>query len=329
MKDMQEILLGVASAVQIAKAGSFRGAVRDTGTGFKTLQNHVLALEERIGLIIFHRTPDGVVLTREGQRVIEEAQKIEELLNKIIRLGKSLSNETEGEVLVSTTEGLGTFWVSPQLHFFSKLHPRISIRLHPSMSITNMRRFETDLALQVVEPIMPEIKRVRVGRLHLMLAAAPSYIEKHGEPKTVAELKNHKFVFHTNPQFSDRHRIEQAVGARLEQSQFVVMQNSSAHYMMLLQGFGIGFIPSYGFAIGVKLEPLSVPVSYPLDIWLCFHEDARSTPRIAAVIDWMTDLFDPRLFPWFKREFVFPDAFGKMTDTKETAEIMQSVSLRR
>jgi DNA-binding transcriptional LysR family regulator len=329
MKDMQEVLLGVASAVQIAKAGSFRRAMRETGTGFRTLQNHVTALEEKIGLILFHRTSDGVVLTREGQRIIEEAQKIDEIINRIMRLGKTLNNETEGEVLVSTTEGLGTFWISPQLHAFSNKHPNISIRLHPSMSITNMRRFETDLALQVVEPVMPEIKRLKVGRLHLMLAAAPSYIEKNGEPKSLAELKNHKFIFHTNPQFSDRHRIEQAVGAKLEQSQFAVMQNSSAHYMLLLQGSGIGFIPSYGFAIGVPLVPLSVPVNYPLDIWLCFHEDARSTPRIAAVIDWMTAVFDPKLFPWFRREFLPPSAFDAIVENSGITNVMQSVSLRR
>ncbi len=327
MKDIQETLLGIAYVVQIARAGSFRAAMRETGTGFKTLQDRVLALEKKIGLIIFHRTPDGVVLTREGQRVVEEAQRIDEAVSRIIRLGKSLSNETEGEVLISTTEGLGTFWVSPQMHFFSKLHPKISIRLHPSMSIINMRRFETDLALQVIEPVTPEIKRVRVGRLHLMLAASPSYIAKHGEPKSIADLKSHKFVFHTNPQFSDRHRIEQAVGSKLEQSQFAVMQNSSAHYMMLLQGFGIGFIPSYGFAIGVQLSPINVPVNYALDIWLCFHEDARSIPRIAAVIDWMSEVFDPRLFPWFRREFVYPDDFGKLTESNDIKEIMQSVSL--
>ncbi|MGL4637074.1 MAG: LysR family transcriptional regulator [Beijerinckiaceae bacterium] len=329
MQNLHDLVSGIASAMEIAREGSFRGAARSSGLGFRTLQHQIKTLEERLGFIIFHRTPDGVVPTSEGKVVLEEAQQIEQALTKILRLGKSLNNQAEGEVMLATTEGLGTFWISPRLHEFNRIHPKISIRLHPSMTLADMRRFEIDLALQVVEPILPEIKRVRIGTLHLMLAAAPSYIAKHGEPKTIEELKDHTFVFHTSPQSSDRLLIEQSVGSKLAQSQFIVMRNSSAHYMTLEHGLGIGFIPSYGFGIDVKLVPLNVPVRHSLDIWLCFHADARGTPRIATVIDWLSSVFDPRLYPWFRRDFVDPREFDAIIDSNGTKDIIKSLSLAR
>jgi DNA-binding transcriptional LysR family regulator len=329
MDDSVETLNAVFTVLQIARAGSFRGAMRTTGLGFRTLDRRVLFLESRLGFSILHRTQDGVVLTSEGQQVLEGAEQIETILTRIQRLGKTQTGAAEGEVMLATTEGMGTFWISPQIKTFSARNPNIAIRLHPSMSVANMRRFEIDLAIQVLEPVLPEIKRVRLARLHLILAAAPSYIAKHGKPNKASDLKDHTFVFHSNPQFSDLSRIEQAVGKKLEQSQYLVLRNSSAHYMAIENGLGIGYIPSYTFGLGTKVLPVALQVRYEMDVWLCFHEDARNTPRISCVIDWLNSIFDPRLFPWFRRDFIAPKDFDAIIDGNGTREIVQDMSLLR
>jgi DNA-binding transcriptional LysR family regulator len=329
MSDSLDTLNAVHSVLQIARAGSFRGAMRATGIGFRTLNSRIAFLEEKLGFNILHRTPDGIVLTSEGQQVLEGAEQIEAIIARIQRLGKSFNHETEGEVMLATTEGMGTFWIAPQIKNFSKQHPKVAIRLHPSMSVANMRRFEIDLAIQVLEPVLPEIKRVRLARLHLMLAASPTYVAKHGNPAKISELKNHTFVFHSNPQFSDLSRIEHAVGSKLEQSQYLVLRNSSAHYMSIDSGVGIGFIPSYTFGIGTRLVPLAVPLHYELDVWLCFHEDGRSTPRIAKVIDWLNSIFDPRLYPWFRREFIAPKDFDAVIESNGVKQQILDLSLLR
>jgi DNA-binding transcriptional LysR family regulator len=329
MSDDLETLDAVFSVLQIARAGSFRGAMRTTGVGYRTLNSRVVFLEDQLGFGIFHRTPDGIVLTTEGQHILESAEQIETILSRVRRLGKSFNTVAEGEVMLTTTEGMGTFWISPQLKAFNALHPKIAIRLHPSMAVANMRRFEIDLAIQVIEPVLPEIKRVRLARLHLMLAASPAYIAKNGHPTKIADLKNHNFVFHTNPQFSDLSRIEHAVGRKLEQSQYLVLRNSSAHYMTIENGMGIGFIPSYTFGIGTRLVPLAVPLRYEMDVWLCFHEDGRSTPRIAKVIDWLNSIFDPRLYPWFRREFIAPKDFDAVVESNGVKQQILDLSLLR
>jgi DNA-binding transcriptional LysR family regulator len=142
MDSLDETLKGVFTVLRIAREGSFRGAMRSGGTGFRKLQQQVQALEAELGVLIFHRTPDGVVQTTEGKIIIEHAQQIEDILQKMLRLGQTLNQQQDGEVMLAATEGLGTFWMSPRLSEFNKLHPGISIRLHPSMSLADMRRFE-------------------------------------------------------------------------------------------------------------------------------------------------------------------------------------------
>jgi DNA-binding transcriptional LysR family regulator len=329
MNDRFDVLQAIASAAMVARERSFRGAMRETGSGFRKLQNRIDFLEKRLGFVIFHRTADGVVPTPEGRIILEEAERIDAIVSSVMRLGKTLDNQAEGEVLLAATEGMGTFWISPQLTAFSVNQPAISIRLNPSMALVDMRRFEVDLALQVVEPTLPDIKRVRLGRLHMTLAASPAYIERHGEPRQMGELADHNFVFHMSPQSSDRQIIEKVVGAELKQSQTIIMRNSTAHYLTVEQGIGIGFLPSYIFALGTKVVPLALPLRYELDIWLCFHEDARRTPRIARVIDWLNSIFDPRLYPWFRREFVQPKSFDKVIEANGSRAMIESISLPR
>ncbi len=329
MKDPVEVLQAIASAAIVARERSFRAAMRGTGSGYRKLQQRIDYLEKTLGFVIFHRTTDGVIPTREGQLILEEASKLEAIVANVMRLGRTLDNQAEGEVLLATTEGLGTFWISPQISAFNRMHPGISIKLNPSMALADMRRFEVDLALQVVEPTLPSIKRVKVGRLHLMLAASPSYIQRHGEPRQMADLVNHKFIFHMSPQSSDRQLIERAVGRELAQTQTLVLRNSTAHYLTVEKGLGIGFLPSYIFGLGTKVVPLSVPLRYVLDVWLCFHEDARRTQRIARVIEWINGLFDPRLFPWFRREFVAPRNFDPMIDAAGARAIIDEIFLPR
>lgn len=324
-----EVLNALNSVLQTSREGSFRGAMRASGRGFRTLQNTIKALEVELGVVIFRRTADGVFPTPDGNVIIQKAREVEAIVSETRRIGKALQQDEEGEVAIAVTEGLGTFWILPRLGEFNEKNRGISLRLHPSMSIADLRRYEIDLAIQVVEPIQPEIKRVRIATLHLMLAASPAYIQKHGEPKTIEELANHTFIFHTSPQSSDRLKIEELIGRRLEQAQSVVMRNSSAHYVTVEHGLGIGFIPSYGFGIGVNLVPIDLPVSYPMDVWLCFHPDSRNVSRVAKAIDWLTALFDPRLYPWFRREFVHPKQFQTIIDRNGALELIQRAMLRR
>jgi DNA-binding transcriptional LysR family regulator len=323
------VLSALNSVLLTSREGSFRGAMRASGRGFRTLQNTIKALEQELGVVIFRRTADGVFPTPDGNLIIQKAREVEEIVSEIRRIGKSLQQDEEGEVAIAVTEGLGTFWMLPRLGEFNEKNPGISLRLHPSMSIADLRRYEIDLAIQVVEPIQPEIKRVRIATLHLMLAAAPSYIEKHGEPKTLEELAAHTFIFHTSPQSSDRLKIEEMIGRRLSQAQSIVMRNSSAHYVTIEHGMGIGFIPSYGFGIGVNLVPLDLPVTYPIDVWLCFHPDSRNVSRVGKAIDWLTALFDPRLYPWFRREFVPPKQFAGIIEKNGAVDLFQRAMLRR
>jgi hypothetical protein len=46
-----------------------------------------------------------------------------------------------------------------------------------------------------------------------------------------------------------------------------------------------------------------------LTLWLVHHAEAAKTERLRRVIDWLKRIFDNRVNPWYREEFVAPQEF--------------------
>jgi hypothetical protein len=73
----------------------------------------------------------------------------------------------------------------------------------------------------------------------------------------------------------------------------------------------VGWLPTYYFAIGAPVIPLDIDWVYSFDIWLSYHPDLGSVPRVRRMIDWAIEQFDPQKCPWFRDNFIHPAAFEK------------------
>jgi hypothetical protein len=75
----------------------------------------------------------------------------------------------------------------------------------------------------------------------------------------------------------------------------------------------------FASALGADLIPVDIGIHHRLDIWMTYHPDARRTPRIATIIDWLIGAFDASKFPWFRDEFFHPSAFSEF-DSRHWAD---------
>jgi hypothetical protein len=73
------------------------------------------------------------------------------------------------------------------------------------------------------------------------------------------------------------------------------------------RGAGLGMLPTYLWAIGAAVEPVEIGLRTEFDIWMTYHPAARRSVRIATTLKWLKTLFDPKVYPWFRDEFVAPD----------------------
>jgi DNA-binding transcriptional LysR family regulator len=303
--------------LSVARTLSFRKAATAARTSSSTIVRRVERLEAELGLRLFDRLPDGVALTAEGQSIQQLAHEMERASHSLrAYLDRDLT--TRGVVRCAITEGLGTFWILPHLAEFTRTNPFTIVDLRCSMESSDVLRMESDLAIQLVRPNRPDLKVVKLGRLHIYPYASKRYAETYGLPSNVEEMKRHRLVDQTAPQV-DEGVMPRLLGLDNVEGIVALRTNAStAHFYAIEQGIGIGGLPTYATALGADVIPVDIGLKFQNDVWLTYHPDARSVKRIAVFMDWVRSVFDPKKYPWFRDEFIHPNEL-RPTDTPARA----------
>jgi DNA-binding transcriptional LysR family regulator len=298
--------------LEVARTGSFRAAAAQLNMSANFLSKRITALESAYRTTLMTRHVDGIRLTPEGHKVLETAKRMEEASFDLDRTLNEATPALNGEVRIAVTEGLGTFWLAPRLVEFQRVYSGLLVDLKCEMRSADILRLEADVAVQLEEPANPDLKRVKIGRLHIMPFVSPAYVDIYGMPTDLDDLQqNHRMVIQEGEQTRGKEMYEKY--ASREQLGFVAMRNnvSTAHLWSIAKGAGIGWLPTYVPALGDPLIPLDLGVKFELDIWLTYHPDAKRIQRVRHLIDWIVQSFDGRKYPWFRDEFVHPNDLQK------------------
>lgn len=292
--------------LEISKIGSFSGAAKRIRSTQPTVSRRIESLEQRLGVRLFDRFPSGVVLTLEGEKVLESVRHVEEALVETQRRILRSDGRLEGQVRISVSDGLSTFWLSPRLGSFQETYPAIAVELRCSMEPANPLETEDDLCIRFKEPKALDLIVAKLGTLHAVPWASPAYLERFGTPTTAAELCNHRLLNHPAYQYltPDCDAWLALIAAGKQRSCWT---NSSTSLLSAVQNsLGIALLPTYFCTFAENVLPLDLEFRTRTDIWLTYHPNVRDSARVRAVIEWIKSLFDGSSWPWFRDEFRFP-----------------------
>jgi DNA-binding transcriptional LysR family regulator len=296
--------------LEVVRRGSFRSAAERLELSINVVRRRIDDFEQQIGARLFTRDVHGTRLTDEGSRVVSAVERMEAASFDLLRAGDSVTNTLSGEVRVAISEGLGTFWLAPRLVEFQQSFPNILVDLHCAVRSADVSRHEADVAIHLSQPAAPDVRMIRLGRIHQMFFASQTYIDTFGAPKTAEELVKHRLVMQVADQAAAQETFESWFPGHSQQDLLVMKTNvSSANYWAIANGAGIGVVPTYAYELGGKIIPLDIEWNRPLDIWLSYHSSSGHIPRVRSMIDWLVEAFSPTRFPWFKDEFLHPDEF--------------------
>ncbi len=112
----------------VAHAGSFTRAAERLGLSQSAISRQISALEEDLASALFHRHARGLVLTEQGEILLQAS---DEIARRMASVETSLGNSRDcaaGHLRVNTTIGLGTVWLVGQLPDFVERHRRSASR---------------------------------------------------------------------------------------------------------------------------------------------------------------------------------------------------------
>jgi len=307
--------------VVVARTLSFRKAATALRTSSSTIVRRMERLEVTFGFRLFDRLPEGVVLTAEGRSVYASAQEMERA-SRSLRAQLDQDLTTRGTVRCSVTEGLGTLWVLPHVAQFGRTHPTTLIDLRCSMEVADVLRMEADVAVQLEKPGRPDVKAVRLGRMHIYPFASRSYIETYGLPKSREDVPRHRIVHQQGSQVQED-GTQRALGMPNIEALVALRTNASFTHLCAVElGMGIGGLGTYIAALGSDLVPIDIGVRHQVDIWMTYHPDVRSIRRVDLFIDWLRTRFDHKCYPWFGDEFIHPRDIAKCSSPSPIAAVL-------
>jgi DNA-binding transcriptional LysR family regulator len=298
--------------LELVRSKSFRAAAEHVNLSVNALRKRISDFEASLGVTLVTRHVDGVRLTAEGDKIYGAASKMEQAAFALVQARDSTDRSVAGVVRFAVTEGLGTLWIAPHLVEFQRANPKLMLDVHCAMRSADVLRLEADISVQLIRPTAQELRVVKLGRLHLVPFAAQSYIDVYGMPKAIPDLLNHRVVVQADDEPQWRELYNQLFpGVRPEGLVSLRTNASSAHYWSIVNGAGLGMLPTYVYTIGAPIVPVDLGIHVEIDIWMTYHADAARIPRVRRLADLLIASFAPKHFPWFRDEFIAPDQLAK------------------
>ncbi len=183
---------------QSVECGGFAAASLQTHVSAPTLSRAVASLEEQLGEKLVHRNAKQFQLTTAGD---EYYQRFASLFSQLSDQWTQLSNSQPvltGEIRVSCPEPFADNFLQKLAIEFMEQHPQVSITIQFSSGTERFFEEQIDLALVTRPPHATHLVQRQLFESPLLLAAAPSYLEKHGRPASAEELVSHRLLSGNN-----------------------------------------------------------------------------------------------------------------------------------
>jgi DNA-binding transcriptional LysR family regulator len=236
-------------------------------------------------------------VTPAARGVLIQAESMMSNATSIERHLAGLDREMAGIVRIAATEGIAANWLVARLGHLRRTHPDIVVQVIASDQVLDLATRQADIAIRFFRPTSNQLVAARVGQVNFSIFAAPSYIERHGLPEDIDDLRDHRIVDHTTLHSLAAMKPWSEV---VERSTSVVLRTNSSYAAVeaVKVGYGVSVFPDY-VTKSSNLVPAPIDLKIVRDMWLVSHEETNKGVRIRTVIDYVREQFRQDEREWF------------------------------
>ncbi len=237
----------------VAKFGNISHAASLLNLAQSSSSRHISGLEKHLGYPLFSRKKDGVTLTRKGEELFEIAEGI--FLNMkgfTSRTYAPLKVGQKRKVRIATSQVLASYLINDLILDYNTDHPDLVFEVIGVDQAIDIILHDVDIAIQPHDSKSNDVKWGIIQEpffvLKKKLYASALYIEKYGEPQTVADLKHHSLIVSSAPEdnaMNDSHWISR-LGREKDKQHDPVFLSNSLECLVVAAQKGKGIISAYG-----------------------------------------------------------------------------------
>jgi DNA-binding transcriptional LysR family regulator len=190
-------LAAMTTFVKVVEAGSLSAAARSLNLSLPSVSRQLDGLEEHLRTRLLVRTTRHLALTEGGQTYYDQAKRILAAIEEAETTLSAQHTTPSGHLIVSATVLLGRLHLAPLLPEFLERYPKLSVDLLLFDRIVNLVEEGIDVAVRPGSLEDSTLFARKLGAFRRVVCAAPSYLERRGEPTRPQDLEDHDCVVFT------------------------------------------------------------------------------------------------------------------------------------
>lgn len=250
--------------LQIVESGSLSRAAKLLGRPKASVSHNVRRLETDLGLELFDRQKNTLLLNEAGTNFLDHAKGIKKHVESARDDASRLRVERQGIIrIASTSEFASNIMSSIFMGFANELTGlNICAMTYPREVLAEIRaQYDTIIYLGTPEvPEFSEMKARRLGQFRNKFYASPEYLKSRAPPTKPEQLAAHRLLVQTNKRNPENWRIRKGSNfTRIAPDPAFVSNDPWIVKLAAVHGRGICFLPEF-FARQEKLNGMLVPV---------------------------------------------------------------------
>lgn len=282
---------------RVISAGSMSAAGREMNLSPAVVSKRIRRLEERLGTRLLQRTTRQIAMTESGQGFYERVIAILASVEEAEAYVADGAAQARGTLKVAAPTSFGRLHIAPHLAEFFKANPDLGVNLDLEDSFVDIVGEGYDLAIRIAELSDSSLVARRLAPVHRILCASPAYLQRHGEPQSIADLmENHICLAAAN---QDPWRLVGPEGQVTIRTQAPIRTNSSEVVReCVLAGVGIALRSTWD--IGPELRDGKLKVVLPeyrasskVGLFAVYPSRRFLAAKVRVFIDFLATLYGP------------------------------------
>jgi DNA-binding transcriptional LysR family regulator len=276
----------------VASAGSFTHAGQMLTLSQSAVSRQISALEEEITTPLFQRHARGLTLTDEGEMLYSA---VSDVLNRLAQAEEALKNVREaprGALKITSSHGIGTYWLVPRMDDFLKEYPEVEVHLVMEDRELDLAQREADIAIRMRAPVQADLIQRKLFTVHYHMYATKEYLDARGTPKTLDDIGDHTIIAYGEtaaPEIREINWLLEQTRRRLGgKGRTIRINNVTGILCATESGLGIAAVPDYVAASRPHLIRVLPDVPGPsFDVHLVYADALRQSKRVGAFRDFL------------------------------------------
>lgn len=273
--------------IAVATHGNFSEAALQLAITQSTVSHAIATLEDELGVVLFHRGRYGAQLTPVGERILQDAQKIQSLLENMMSAAEYERGLKGGTVRIATFRSIATHVLPEAIARLHQQHPAIQITMLELDELYQLKQVLSQGQVDVCVAEMlhgEEFETIHILDDEYIALLPPQYGLREAQLK-LEDFYEYPLIASSYNSCSMRiHNRLKAIDENLQVTYRIRHDSSMAG--MVQQGLGIALmteLSSRPVPEGVRICRLPFSLSRPIGATLL--KSALHSPAVYAFLD--------------------------------------------